>query len=233
MSPYEERRGDGRAPTTLVRPDHLVAWLKGVGEDAEPPILLDDELAAPGFAVAEWTTRVRDGYPEALVCIVHERSPATSDWLAELDRLVRMILHRGVRFTGDTLPTPTSRLRRWVRTTLAQHAASADGGAPCVAVDDVVLAVDELVTNAGEHAGGWVTVELVPRPDGVLVGVSDPAPESPAVFRTVEPWEESGRGLLVVSELAPIWGVLVARTTKTVWAWMPSAPASADPTVRE
>jgi anti-sigma regulatory factor (Ser/Thr protein kinase) len=233
MSAGEERRDDGRGPHTLVRPDHLVVWLRGIGDGAEPPVLLDDELSAPGFAVAEWTSRVREGYPEALACVVHDRSPATAEWLEDLDRLVRMILDGDARFTGDTLPTRTSRLRRWVRSTLAEHAAAADGGSPSAAVDDVVLAVDELVTNAGEHADGWVTVDLVPRPDGALVAVSDPAPEAPAVFRTVEPWHESGRGLLVVSQLSPIWGVLVARTMKTVWAWLPSEPAPAEPPVAE
>jgi anti-sigma regulatory factor (Ser/Thr protein kinase) len=122
------------------------------------------------------------------------------------------------RFSGDTLPTDPARFRRWARSVLGQ---SIDGAAP-VAVDDVVLVVGELVNNAGEHAKDWVTVDLLPGPDGVLVAVSDPEPDRPALPRAAVTSDESGRGLLVVSRLADRWGVLVTPTMKTVWAWLPA-----------
>jgi anti-sigma regulatory factor (Ser/Thr protein kinase) len=221
--PPEPSDTDARAPgAPSVRPDHLVVWLRGVGVDADPPVVLDDELAAPDFAVSEWMARVRAGYPEASACIVHDPAEPTELWAAQLDQLVRAFRDGDARFTGDTLPARPARLRRWVRSTLEQQAVAADGDAPRVSVDDVVLVVDELVTNAGEHAEGWVTVDLVPRTDGVVVAVSDPSTDTPAVFRSAEPWDESGRGLLVVSALSPQWGVLVAPTMKTVWSWLPA-----------
>ena len=228
--PPEPSDTDDRAPEALsVRPDHLVVWLRGVGVDADPPVVLDDELADPDFGVSEWMDRVREGYPAASACIVHDPAEATAPWVARLDQLVRALRAGDARFTGDTLPARPARLRRWVRATLEQHAAAADGDAPRVSVDDVVLVVDELVTNAGEHAEGWVTVDLVPSRDGVLVAVSDPSTGTPAVFRSAEPWDETGRGLLVVSALSPLWGVLVAPTMKTVWAWLPAPDPAAPP----
>lgn len=231
--PPEPSDTDDRAPgAPSVRPDHLVVWLRGVGVDADPPVVLDDELAEPDFAVVEWMARVREGYPAASACIVHDPAEATASWAARLDQLVRALHAGDSRFTGETLPARPARLRQWVRATLEQRAAAADGDAPRVSVDDVVLVVDELVTNAGEHAEGWVTVELVPRRDGVLVAVSDPSADTPAVFRSAEPWDETGRGLLVVSALSPLWGVLVAPTMKTVWSLLPATHPMVPPTGR-
>jgi hypothetical protein len=218
----------GPLPATAVPPDHLVVWLRGTGEDAEPPVLLDEELDRTGFSQIEWLARVREGYPDAIPCIVHDRREATADWLSHIDRLVSAVRLAESRFTGDTLPTEPARLRRWVRATLAEHQASADGAAPAVRVEDAVLVADELVNNAGEHAAGWVTVDLLARPDGVMVAVSDPNPDDPAVLREAPPEEISGRGLLVVSALCPTWGVLASRTMKTVWAWLPSEATTSD-----
>jgi hypothetical protein len=218
----------GRRSSEDVRPDHLLVWLQGIGspdapgEQVDPPVHLDDELADGSFSVIEWVHRVRTGYPDAVACVVHGDSPPGSDWVDVAVRLVRAIRSGDSRFTGDTLPTDPARFRRWTRAALDRSGGGAAVSGHALAVDDVVLIVDELVNNAEEHAGSWVTVDLVPAADGVLVAVSDPSPERPATLRVTGPEDSTGRGMLVVSRLAPLWGVLVAPTMKTVWAWLPS-----------
>jgi anti-sigma regulatory factor (Ser/Thr protein kinase) len=202
--------------TAPVAPDHLLVWLSGLRADADPPFPVDEELDRPDFTLAEWVGRVLDGYPDAVLCAVHERGHP--DWRVPLHEAVAAVTGHHSRYTGDTLPTDLARLRRWVRATLEDHAR--DTSTSWVSAEDVVLLTDELVVNASEHADRWVTVDLVPRPHGVLVAVGDPRPRDPVELRTVAPAALSGRGLRVVSELSSAWGVLASRSLKTVWAWV-------------
>lgn len=202
--------------SAAVGPDHLVVWLGGLRDSAHPPVLVDDELDRADFSLAEWVGRVLDGYPDAVLCAVHERGHP--DWRVPLHEAVAAVTGHHSRYTGDTLPTDLARLRRWVRATLEDH--EGDTSPPWVSAEDVVLLTDELVVNASEHADSWVTVDLVPRPHGVLVAVGDPRPRDPVELRAVAPAALSGRGLRVVSELSSTWGVLASRSLKTVWAWV-------------
>lgn len=207
--------------TAPVGPDHLLVWLGGLRDDAHPPVLVDEELDRPDFSLAEWVGRVLDGYPDAVLSAVHERDHP--DWRVPLDEAVAAVAGHHSRFTGDTLPTDLARLRRWVRATLEDHAL--DTSTPWVSADDLVLLTDELVVNATAHADGWVTVDLVPRPHGVLVAVGDPRPRDPVELRSVAPEALSGRGLRIVSQLSSTWGVLASRSLKTVWAWVEAPPS--------
>ncbi|TDD58375.1 ATP-binding protein, partial [Actinomadura rubrisoli] len=76
-------------------------------------------------------------------------------------------------------------------------------------IDDIVLMVDELITNAVVHGTGPVRLAL--RLDGPLligeVGDGDPvAPTPPGAPPGVLEWAEAGRGLLLVSALATEFG---------------------------
>ncbi|WP_160573900.1 ATP-binding protein [Actinomadura physcomitrii] len=96
-------------------------------------------------------------------------------------------------------------------------------------VDDVVLMVDELVTNAVVHGTGPVRLRL--RLDGGRltgeVGDADPAPPggiesgiAPGIARPAPPvldWAEAGRGLLLVTALATGFGARCHAAGKTVW----------------
>lgn len=89
-------------------------------------------------------------------------------------------------------------------------------------VDDVVLMVGELVTNAVVHGAGPVRLAL--RLDGrrLLAEVRDADPALPALpalpaAAGAPDWAEAGRGLLLVAALAAEHGARPERDGKTVW----------------
>ncbi|MEV6163854.1 ATP-binding protein [Streptomyces sp. NPDC052052] len=86
-------------------------------------------------------------------------------------------------------------------------------------LDDVLLCVSELATNALVHGvppGRGYLVRLLLRDDGrwMRVEVHDSGDGAPAVR---EPDGESGRGLLIVDALADAWGVGERDPGKVVW----------------
>ncbi|MGI5422915.1 ATP-binding protein [Actinomadura luteofluorescens] len=91
-------------------------------------------------------------------------------------------------------------------------------------IDDIVLIVDELVTNAVVHGTGPVHLAL--RLEATRAGVrltgeigdADPrAPGVPAGPPPVLDWSEAGRGLLLVASLATEFGARPAPPGKTIW----------------
>lgn len=84
---------------------------------------------------------------------------------------------------------------------------------------DAATVVDELVTNAVEHAGTAIRLRLVLDRSGLRVSVRDrspgPLPES------ADPHGPRGRGLRTVARLSRTWGVLVYGDGKSVWAQLP------------
>ena len=99
------------------------------------------------------------------------------------------------------------------------HEVLADWGV-CERADDVALCVSELATNALVHGappGRGFLLRLLPCGGGVRVEVHDSGHGVPAVPLD-EGWsDESGRGLLLVSELADKWGVAERSPGKVVW----------------
>ncbi|WP_107467841.1 ATP-binding protein [Streptomyces sp. MA5143a] len=77
---------------------------------------------------------------------------------------------------------------------------------PGVLVDDVVLVVSELVTNAVQHGTGDVRVRLLNARTRLRIEVTDDN-RAPATLRVTGGDDTSGRGLLIVSVLARDWGV--------------------------
>ncbi|WP_042441892.1 SpoIIE family protein phosphatase [Streptacidiphilus jiangxiensis] len=93
-------------------------------------------------------------------------------------------------------------------------------------VDDAVVLVSELVTNAVVHAGTAALVELLRQGEQVRIEVGDRYPrralpiypgadEGPAPTAELE--REGGRGLLLCAALASRWGVDYTATDKRVW----------------
>ncbi|MBG0821144.1 ATP-binding protein [Planomonospora sp. ID91781] len=113
------------------------------------------------------------------------------------------------------------RAREWARCRLS-------GQLPAPVLDDLLLLLSELVTNAvvhsdsGRTAGGRVTVRLtlspVSSPGAVHVEVTDDgsAAGAPAV-RVPEPGDDGGRGLWLVDLLATEWGCHRDEAGGSVW----------------
>ncbi len=93
--------------------------------------------------------------------------------------------------------------------------------APSV-IDDVVLVVTELVSNAIRHAqplpGGEMTVAWEIDPAGVTVRVTDGGAPSQPEVQHPSARDVSGRGLALVEALAARWGIDDAPGATTVWA---------------
>lgn len=89
-----------------------------------------------------------------------------------------------------------------------------DGGA----LDDFLVIVSELVTNAVEHGEGPVHLTLESEPARLAVSVVD---HHRCLPRIADPHEDEtrGRGLRIVDALAEAWGVTFSRDNgKVVWA---------------
>ncbi|MFJ5973113.1 SpoIIE family protein phosphatase [Streptomyces sp. NPDC093060] len=109
----------------------------------------------------------------------------------------------------DAAPQEVARARRLVHDQLLEW------GLPQT-VETAQLLVSEVVTNAVQHgSGGRIGLRVV-RTDALLFEVTDDEPGLPAMLST-GPYDESGRGLRVVSRLAREWGASATGHHKTVW----------------
>ncbi|MDH6625804.1 anti-sigma regulatory factor (Ser/Thr protein kinase) [Streptomyces sp. LBL] len=119
--------------------------------------------------------------------------------------------------------------RALVRTALTELDHGADS-------DTAELLTAELVANAVEHTVGDAPIELVVEllPTGCQVEVHDPDP-APPVSLTLpvdiepDPWQEHGRGLLLIRTLSSSCGHRPTESGKAVWFTLPTAPAQRQP----
>jgi anti-sigma regulatory factor (Ser/Thr protein kinase) len=84
-------------------------------------------------------------------------------------------------------------------------------------IDDILLALSELTTNALTHGGGPGRVAAAVSQAAIAIEITDAAP---AVLPTVLPLGglgDSGRGMAIVNAIADYWGVTTHSGTKTVW----------------
>ena len=128
-------------------------------------------------------------------------------------------------------PPPASSARTWqlqdvaelpgVRAQLRRHATV---GVPDPdLLDQLVLAFDEMASNALRHGGGDVRATFRLTDDAYLIEVSDRAaaqPPKPAVGRDPS---EGGLGLYLIAEMATEHGWYVDGGSKFVWALLPRA----------
>uniref|UniRef100_UPI003F68356F ATP-binding protein n=1 Tax=Streptomyces polyasparticus TaxID=2767826 RepID=UPI003F68356F len=99
--------------------------------------------------------------------------------------------------------------------------------------DTAELLTAELVANAVEHTSGDAPIELVVEllPTGCQVEVHDPSPAPPGdLSRPIEddcpdPWQEHGRGLLLIRTLSQACGHRLTDSGKAVWFTLPARPA--------
>ncbi|MER8012234.1 MULTISPECIES: ATP-binding protein [unclassified Streptomyces] len=114
--------------------------------------------------------------------------------------------------------------RALVRTALAELEHGADS-------DTAELLTAELVANAVEHTTGDAPIELVVEllPSGCRVEVHDPDPAPPGDLTTPgpgmpDPWQEHGRGLLLIRALSSSCGHRATHSGKAVWFRLPCVP---------
>lgn len=119
--------------------------------------------------------------------------------------------------------------RALVRTALTDL----EHGSDC---DTAELLTAELVANAVEHAVGDGPIELVVEllPGGCKVEVHDPDPAPPGDLAGVgcgepDPWQEHGRGLLLIRALSSSCGHRPTDSGKAVWFRLPTIPPQRRP----
>lgn len=115
--------------------------------------------------------------------------------------------------------TAETRAAAWART-LTRQTLQEWGVADPVDVDDIVLMVDELITNAVVHGAGPVRLRLTLDGSQIAGEVTDDSPAGPrdtGIDPQVLDWSEAGRGLLLVGALATEFGARPAHPGKTVW----------------
>ncbi|MFE7231832.1 ATP-binding protein [Streptomyces sp. NPDC002405] len=107
--------------------------------------------------------------------------------------------------------------RALVRTALTELEHTADS-------DTAELLTAELVANAVEHTTGRGPIELVVEllPTGCHVEVHDPDPDPPGGLTrpgltAPDPWQEHGRGLLLIRALSSACGHRPTASGKAVW----------------
>ncbi|MFD9391209.1 ATP-binding protein [Streptomyces sp. NPDC060000] len=114
--------------------------------------------------------------------------------------------------------------RALVRTALADLKHGADS-------DTAELLTAELVANAVEHTAGESPIELVLelQPTGCRVEVHDPDPVPPGDLtrpsgEEPDPWQEHGRGLLLIRALSSSCGHRPTQQGKAVWFRLAAVP---------
>ncbi|GAA1298551.1 ATP-binding protein [Saccharothrix xinjiangensis] len=88
-------------------------------------------------------------------------------------------------------------------------------------VDDVLLVVTELVSNAYDHGGRALELRVGTGRQLIRVEVDDESPRLPVLGRS-SAGRYRGHGLLMVENLCKDWGVAQRTSYKTVWAVLTS-----------
>ncbi|NMI63180.1 ATP-binding protein [Streptomyces sp. RLA2-12] len=132
--------------------------------------------------------------------------------------------HPGYTLTLPRIPETAPEARSLARMALATWGLDADA-------ETAELIMAELVANAVRHAHGPSLLIVVDRPanDRVYLAVCDRAPRRLPQLRTPDPDAVSGRGLVLVDELAARWGYdfmgpSTQPRSKRVWAELAVTP---------
>lgn len=101
-----------------------------------------------------------------------------------------------------------------------------DGIAPQIgdSLEDVVMALDELMSNALRHGRAPVEVEVCATDDGLLLLVSDRAAEDPPRPTSTRDPALGGMGLGIVARASAASGWFPRGDVKVVWAVIPERP---------
>jgi anti-sigma regulatory factor (Ser/Thr protein kinase) len=112
------------------------------------------------------------------------------------------------------------RMRAEVRRHVDDRALSTDARGADLR-DQLVLALDEMASNALRHGGGGVRASIRLVGHSYLIEVSDAATSSPPTPAVGRDPSEGGLGLYLIAELASDHGWYVRGGAKHVWALLP------------
>jgi serine/threonine-protein kinase RsbW len=91
----------------------------------------------------------------------------------------------------------------------------------CPVVEDAILLVSELATNALKHTatglGGYFDVTILSSENSVMIAVTDNGSDKIPVHGAPLPEDATGRGLELVESIAARWGYCGGRHGRTVW----------------
>lgn len=93
-------------------------------------------------------------------------------------------------------------------------------------IEQCLLALDELMSNGLRHGRPPVEVEVCAADGGLLIVVHDRDPENPPRPTATRDPAQGGMGLGMVAHVSLDCGWTTREDAKTVWALMPSAPAT-------
>ncbi|MEU0331756.1 SpoIIE family protein phosphatase [Streptomyces sp. NPDC006193] len=198
--PFEVRR------VPVAPGDRLVLCTDGLVEVRGSDI--GEGLAALCESAAHPAASMDDAC-DTIIRALNTRGGRKDDVALLMARLNGIPEHHVAAWRLDADPREVARARRLVRERLL------DWDLP-QAVETAELLVSEVVTNAVRHAEGDRIELRVVRTDALLFEVTDDEPALPAIL-AAGPWDESGRGLRVVSRLAREWGASATGHRKTVW----------------
>lgn len=118
------------------------------------------------------------------------------------------------------LPTVRRGFRAWVTVAAEDSPALRENR-----VEESVLALDELMSNALKHGRTPVEVEVCASEGGVLLQVADRAAENPPRPTSTRDPSDGGMGLGMIADFALDCGWFASGDHKVVWAVMPSSEA--------
>lgn len=122
-----------------------------------------------------------------------------------------VIAARPKRRTFPGQPSQISRAREFTRRVLET----------CPVLDEAVLLVSELTTNALEHTAtgedGFFEVTILTGKTSLLIAVTDNGSPQTPVPGDLDPESEAGRGLGLVEGLSQRWGHCGGPHGRTVW----------------
>jgi CheY-like chemotaxis protein len=194
--------------------------------DLRPDIVVLD-LGLPDIAGREVLARVREESPETRVVVFSAGEPTDHAWFeertagyvlkdADLDYLIDLLENVG-HTPADVrvLEAPRdvvagSRARALVRDALR------DWGLATI-VDDAMLVVTELVTNAVTHGRSAFRLQLSRTTGAFRIEVVDGGEGTPEP-QPQDTEAEGGRGIMLVDAMSSSWGVESVPTGKLVWA---------------
>lgn len=169
------------------------------------------DLGLPDIAGHDLLTRVRTAAPRSKIVISSDLD------LGNVAELLESVVSPFQSSAAIDLPhalTSVSTARHFVRETLADWGIEGP-------VDDALLVVSELATNALTHARSSYRVKLSATMNALRIEVDDDGAGTPEP-RLLTETEEHGRGLYLVGSLAASWGMEAADGGgKRIWAELP------------